>query len=76
MKLPPYKTTNFAKWVPKLKPTINGFNFKRKAQLMAHGFQQKEDIGFLFFCFYYNGEPYKQLLFLQYTIIGRFFILT
>ncbi len=29
MKLPPYKTTNFAKWVPKLKPTINGFNFKQ-----------------------------------------------
>jgi hypothetical protein len=54
MKLLPYKTTNFAKWVPKLKPTINGFNFKDKAQLMAHGFQQKEDIGFLFFFLYYK----------------------
>lgn len=47
MKLPPCKITIFAKWVPtKLKPTIDGFNFKHKAQLMAHNFQQKEGIDF------------------------------
>jgi len=49
MKLSPYKTTFFAKWVAKLKPTIDGSNFKHNAQLMAHGFQQKEGIDFYFF---------------------------
>jgi hypothetical protein len=49
MKLLPCKTTIFAKWVPKLKPTIDGSNFKHKARLMAHGFQQKEGINFQIF---------------------------
>jgi hypothetical protein len=77
IKLRPCKTTNYAKWVLKLKPIIDGSNFKHKAQLMAHNFQQKEGINFQKqIPLLKNGEPYDQLLFLQYTITRRFFILT